>query len=160
MEDRKLESYLNEHGITYVSVKHPAVFTVEESKKHREIFNADSLHCKTLFLKDEKGKFYLIGMPANKRLDTKKLEQHLQVKKIRFASAEELLREIHLTPGSVSIFGIIYSSRTYFILDEEVWKAKLVGFHPNINTETLEIKHKNLEKFYNSLTNKKEIIAI
>lgn len=160
MEDKKLESYLRLRGITYVSVKHPAVFSVEESKTLRERFSPACMHCKTLFLKDETGRFYLVGMNAYKRLDTKRIERHLGIKKLRFASPIELKQELNLTPGSVSIFGIIYSPQTYFILDEEVWNAERAGFHPNINTETLELMHEDLEKFYHSLSNKKEILML
>ena len=63
-------------------------------------------------------------------------------------------------PGSVSIFGAIYSSEVMLILDKEVWDAEIVGFHPNVNTETLEIGHGGLEKYYNSLANRKEVVEL
>lgn len=157
--DEILKDYLSKHKISYNLHKHSAVFTVAESSKDEKIMKIPGLHCKTLFLKDDLGRFYLVGMPAHKRLDIKKLERHLGVKKLKFGSEEEL-KKINLIPGSVSIFGAIYSRDVVLIITKDVWDAEIVGFHPNVNTETLEITHENLERYYNSLDNQKEVIAL
>ena len=47
-------------------------------------------------------------------------------------------------------------SNSFPIIDEDIWNAEIVSFHPNINTETVELTHENLERFYNSLKMKKE----
>ncbi len=157
--EKELEQYLLKNKINYILHKHSAVFTVAESSKDEQIINIPGLHCKTLFLKDDLGRVYLVGMPAHKRLDVKKLEKHLSVKKLKFGSVDELKEKTALAPGSVSIFGAIYSRDVVLIIDREVWDAEIVGFHPNVNTETMEIKHRDLERYYNSLDNK-EIIAL
>jgi Ala-tRNA(Pro) deacylase len=158
--DQNLLDYLQRYGIKYLIHKHPAVFTVKESKKL--IKDKSYFHTKSLFLKDENGKFYLVCMNANKRLDIKNLKKKLFIKELHFASSEDLNSELNLAPGSVSIFGMIYAKPSSIILlvDKEVWGAETTGFHPNINTATLEISHENLEKFCNSLKCKKEIIAL
>ena len=158
--DKKLKSYLDKYGINYIIHKHRAVFSVEESRDLKK--DIPGLHCKTLFLKDSNGKFYLIGMPGEKRLDSKKFKQHIRVKKVRFGNSDELKKEVDLIPGSVSIFGAIYieNKNTKLILDKQVWQAGIVGFHPNVNTATLELKHEDLEKFYNSLECDKEIVEL
>jgi Ala-tRNA(Pro) deacylase len=153
-----LKTYLEKHNIQYQSYEHPAVFTVEEAKKTKEQIPA--AHAKCLFLKSDKGNFYLVGMQADKRLNINALQKALQVKKLRFSSAEELKEHLKLTPGSVSIFGLIHSEEVIFLLDEEVWRSDSVGFHPNINTATLVIDHENLEKYYNSLPNEKQIVQL
>jgi len=155
-----LKKYLAEKGINYIEHKHPAVFTVEESKKIEEIGKIPGLRTKNLFLVDESGNYYLVCMPGEKRLNIKKLEKKLGVKKLKFASAKELKDELNLTPGSVSIFGMINAKNTFLIIDQQVWDAKIIGSHPNINTSTLEINHNELEKFFNSLECKKEVIKI
>jgi Ala-tRNA(Pro) deacylase len=158
--DPKLLTYLKDHNLQFIEHKHEAVFTVEESKKLKQ--KIPGLHCKCLFLKDEKKKFYLIALPAEKRLDIKKLQLLLQVKKINFGSPEELKEKLNLTPGSVSIFGMINSNNfeVILILDKEVWDAEKTGFHPNINTSTLELNHSSLEKFYNSIAGEKKILEL
>lgn len=154
--EAKLENYLKENSVNYIFHEHPAIFTVEESKKL--IKNKTYLHTKSLFLKDENRNFYLISLSADKRLDIKFLEKHLSVKKLKFGSPEELKEKLRLTPGSVSLFGMINSTDVFLIVDKEIWAAEKSGFHPNINTATLEIDHNNLQKFYNSLNCRKEII--
>ncbi|MBU0977190.1 MAG: prolyl-tRNA synthetase associated domain-containing protein [Nanoarchaeota archaeon] len=156
--DAQLENYLKQHQIPFIEHPHEAVFTVEESKKIKQ--SIPGLHCKCLFLKDENKQFYLVALPAEKHLDTKKLRTHLNVKKLNFGSPKELKEKLNLTPGSVSIFGMIYANDVILILDKKVWEADISGFHPNINTATLEIKHADLEKFYNSLNGEKHIYEL
>ncbi len=157
--DEKLRNYLERHNIGYVLHKHKAVFSVAESSKSDIIKKIPGLHCKTLFLKDDKGRYYLVGLRADKRLDIKNLERHLKVKKLKFGSEEEL-GKFNLKAGSVSIFGAIYSGDIVLIIDKEVWESDIVGFHPNVNTETLEIRHEDLARYFNSLPNKNEIIEL
>lgn len=157
--DKTLKSYLEKRNIKFKIQKHPPVFTVEEH--HKLIKNTPNiLHTKNLFLKDIKGNFYLVSMYANKRLNTKTLAKKLNTRKLHFASSNELKSHLNLLPGSVSIFGMIYAKDVSLILDKQVWDSPIVGFHPNINTATLELKHKDLEKFYNSLKAKKQILDL
>lgn len=156
--DQTLLSYLDNLGIKYKPYTHPAVFTVAESKKLKQ--NVPGLHTKSLFLKDENNKFYLICMPGEKRLNIKQLEKELALKKLTFASSEELKEHLNLIPGSVSIFGMIYVKDVILIVDKQLWRAEKVGFHPNVNTATLEISHEGLEKFCNSLNAEKHILEL
>jgi Ala-tRNA(Pro) deacylase len=157
----KLKSYLDNLGISFKEHSHPPAFTVEESNRLiGEIPNV--FHTKSLFLKDNKSRFYLICMNANKRLNLKILRELFHVNKLHFASKEELKLNLNLTPGSVSIFGMIHAKpfSIKLILDSQLWKADKVGFHPNINTSTLEISHSNLQKFVNSLKADKQILDL
>jgi len=65
--DPNLKSYLEDHKIEYKIYNHRAVFTVAESKLIKQ--KIPGKHTKCLFLKDEKDRFYLIALPAEKRLD-------------------------------------------------------------------------------------------
>ncbi|MFH1290899.1 MAG: prolyl-tRNA synthetase associated domain-containing protein [Nanoarchaeota archaeon] len=155
-----LKDHLEKNNVSYEVHEHPAVFTVEDSKKLKN--EIPGLHCKCLFLKGNNQKFYLVAMPAEKRLEMKSLRKKLDVKKLHFSSSGELKERLNLTPGSVSIFGMIHAKpgEVVFIIDKEVWDAGVVGFHPNINTATLEISHENLERFLNSLDSDKKIMEL
>ncbi|MEK6847457.1 MAG: prolyl-tRNA synthetase associated domain-containing protein [Nanoarchaeota archaeon] len=159
MEDI-LKKYLYKYKINYTKYEHRAVFTVEESRDLKK--KIPGLHCKCIFLKDDSGRFYIVGLPAEKRLDIKKLQLHFVVRKLHFATADELWEKFKLKPGSVSIFGLVNNSErdVFFILDKEVWSAEAVGFHPNVNTATLVLKHEDLERFYKSIKNDKEVIEL
>ncbi len=158
--DVKLRDYLEKHSINYTEYPHKAVFRVSESKTLKK--DIPGLHCKCLFLKDNCDRFYLVAVPADKRLDISRLRKRLNLKKLHFASEFELLEKIGLKPGSVSIFGIINDKENQinFILDGDVWSANAVGFHPNLNTSTLVLLHDDLERFYNSVKTNKRVMQL
>ena len=158
--DQNLKSYLQNHKIDHAIHNHPAVFTVEESKKiDAEIPGV--LHTKNLLLKDAKNNFYLVCMYAHQRLNLKLLKEKSNAnKKLTFASPAELKAHLNISPGSVSIFNMIYAKNVQLIIDKKVWSADRTGFHPNINTATLELAHKDLEKFCDSIHSKKQIIDL
>lgn len=158
--EKYLQDYLEKHNIVYKVHNHKAVFTVTESHLDEDIAKIPGLRTKNLFIKDESKQFYLVCMPGEKRLDMKKLKSELKVKEIHFASAEELKSELNLTPGSVSIFGMINAKNVKLIIDKKVWAAEITGFHPNINTQTLEIKKEDLHKFLDSLKVEKIILDL
>jgi len=101
-------------------------------------------------------------MPAPKRLDVRALEKHLGIKKLRFGKPEALLAILALTPGAVSPLGLINDKqqKAIVIIAKEVWDAEIVGFHPNVNTATLEIKKEFFQRLMNSFNNKKLIVEI
>ena len=135
-------NFLEKNKIPFKKYAHKPVFTVEESKEiHKEI---PGMHAKSLFLKDGLGRFYLCCIPAEKKLNTNALRKELNVSKLRFSTAEELLSELNLTPGSVSLFGMLNAKNTTLILDKAL--ADAVGFHPNINTSTYVLSKADLEK--------------
>lgn len=157
-----IKNYLKKLSINFREYRHAPVFTVEQAKKERTYENMQGKHCKTLFLKDRKSRnFYLIVLPEYKSLNIAELEKKLN-EKIKFASPENLKQILNLTPGSVSPFGLINDkeSKVKIIIDADVWKAEFVNFHPNINTETLEISGEDFHKYINSLKNKIEILDL
>ncbi|MGV8142909.1 MAG: YbaK/EbsC family protein [Candidatus Pacearchaeota archaeon] len=158
--DPKLKSYLSSNSVEYKEYLHKAVFTVEESTDLKKTI--PGMHCKCLFLKDESNNFYLVALPAKKRLNISDLRKRLQAKKLQFATEIELFENLNLKPGSVSIFGMIYAKdkEVTLIIDNDIWSAESCGFHPNINTSTLVITHLDLERFYNSISNKKYVMFL
>ena len=156
--EKYLESYLEKCSITYKEYSHKPVFTVEESRLIKEKIPA--VHTKCLFLKDDSSRFYLVAIQANKRLDIKLLKSRFLLKKLFFASPEELKENLNLTPGSVSIFGMINAKNVRLIIDNDLYNAESVGFHPNLNTSTLVLDNQNLKRFLSSLNINIEIMQL
>ena len=158
--DKKLKEVLDTLKIKFISHKHEPIFTVAQADKIMKE-NSYFLHTKNLFLKDESKRFFLVCIPALKKVDLKKLKEKTHAKKkITFASASELKEHLNVSPGSVSIFSAIYAKNIALLLDKDIWDARMVGFHPNDNSSTLEISHADLEKFFNFLEIEKEVIEI
>lgn len=158
MENIDIKEYLKKLNIEYITHKHPKVYTCEQADNYNK--QIKGIHSKNLFIKDRKSKnFYLIILPADKNLDIKKFEAILN-EKLKFANEENLKEILNLTPGSVSPFGLINDKESivHIIIDKEVWESDIVSFHPNINTETLELSGLNFKKYINSLKNKLTIV--
>lgn len=140
--DEQIKNWLVKNKIEYELFKHPPVYTVDEASKFYD--NIPGLHCKNLFLKDSKKKeFYLVSLTHDRTIKLNLLRKLIGAKKLRFASPDELFICLKLEPGSVSPFGLInykQEEKITLILDEHIYNADLVCFHPNINTETMAIR--------------------
>ena len=143
---------LNEMKIEYDIIKHPPALTTEEADRYIE--GKEGVRTKTLFLCNRKKKvFYLVIMDDRKRLDMKKLEEIVDEKGMRFASAEKLMEKMQLPPGVVSLFGLLNNKEKdiKICLDREMLKEEIMTFHANDNTKTLFISTKDMYKFIEEL---------
>ena len=137
---------LTSMGISYELTEHKAVFNMEE-------LNAVELpypewDAKNLFVRDDKKRnYYLITVKGDKRVDLKQFRRQHGLRALTFASAEELLAIMGLTPGSVSPLGILNDTenRVRFYLDAE-FTGNVIGIHPNDNTATLWMQADGLMK--------------
>ncbi|MEK7623822.1 MAG: prolyl-tRNA synthetase associated domain-containing protein [Patescibacteria group bacterium] len=139
---------LKELGINYTEYTHPAVFTCEESDIHCQHIPGGK--SKNLFLRNKKGdKHYLVTLPAAKRADLKNLARLLSEQALSFASPERLMKYLGVTPGSVTILGLINDANkeVAVIIDEDLWKNQTVQYHPLTNTATLVIEKNDLNRF-------------
>ena len=71
----KLLAFLDHNSIGHHTVHHPALFTVEQSKALRG--EIEGLHVKNLFLKDKKGKLFLLTALESTQIDLKTLHSHI-----------------------------------------------------------------------------------
>ena len=158
--EKELKDWLDQYQIFYILHSHPAVFTVEEAQKHCGFI--PGTHCKNLFVKDiKKRKYYLITLESSKRLNFKEIEKLTNWSKIIFADENELQSFLGLSKGAVSPFGLINDKQNQveYLIDKEVWDAEIVSFHPNINTETLELKQEAYRQFVKATGNRFQIIS-
>ncbi len=143
-----IKEFLEENHIPYTLYTHPAVFTCEQADRHCK--HVPGTATKNLFLKEDKGtQLFLVILPTSKKLNMNTLTPLLQVKKLKFASETQLKEILGLTPGSVSILGLINDKekKIQLIIDKELWDAEtLINCHPNINTESLVFKQQDFHK--------------
>ena len=104
------------------------------------------------FLRDKKGKrHFLVTVGEDKQVDVKGLQETLGVQKLSFASPRRLQEHLGLTPGAVTMLGVLndmQGQHVEVIVDEAVWKARAVRCHPLVNTSTLVIPHNGIERFF------------
>ena len=107
--------------------------------------------CKNLFLCNrQKTQFYLLLMPGSKPFRTKELSAQIGSARLSFASEEYMEQFLDLTPGSVTVLGLMNDTDDHvqLLIDEDVVKDEYFGCHPCINTSSLKMKTSDiLEKF-------------
>ena len=100
-----LYNTLDELGIDYTEVTHPAVTTMEAAQFVRTLI--DGTPIKNLFLTNRKGNYYLVLMSEDRRADLKALAQIIGTGRLSFANADDLRRVLNLEPGSVTPLALI-----------------------------------------------------
>ncbi len=159
--DEALNSWLKEHQIEYKLHTHPAVFTVDEARIHCGFI--PGMHCKNLFIKNVKGtEYYLVTLPSTKRLDFKKLQKLLSSSLLKFASEEELQKYLGLDIGAVSPLGLVNDTqkKVIYVIDKAVWGAEIMSFHPNVNTESVELTKENFHNMIKFTGNRFLVLEI
>lgn len=159
--EEKVYEVLKELNINFEKREHPAVFTCEEAEK----FTGDmrGVHTKNLFLRNNKGnKHYLIVTKDSKTLNIKEFEKKIGEKNMSFASKERLMKYLGLTPGGVSIFGLINdeTNAVKLIVDKSILENEYINCHPNDNTATLNLSVVDLKKFIKWSGNEVEFLEI
>jgi Ala-tRNA(Pro) deacylase len=141
--------FLASHGIQYELFEHPPVFTCEEAE--RLCPPMPGLATKNLFLRDRKGhRHFLVVVPYSKSVDLKALTTVLDIDKLSFASDDRLLKYLGVTPGSVTLLGLMHDSERVVevILDTEIANAEALLCHPLRNTATLSAPKMGIERFF------------
>ena len=131
-------------GIAFELIEHAAVFTVEESSKlDRDIPGA---HTKNLFLKDAGGQFWLVTVPAEMRVDLKKLPYAIGCKRVSFAKSDDMMRLLGISPGSVTPLAAINDDahKVTIVLDTSLTASDRINVHPLRNTATIGLSPCNL----------------
>ena len=153
---------LEEHSIAYTKTEHEAVFTCGDAeKKLRD--DLPGAHTKNLFLRDRKGRrHFLVVVGYEKNVDLTALREILEVSKLGFASDERLLKYLGVTPGAVTLLGLVNDTEhaVELIIDEALWNAEEVLCHPLVNTATLSIPHAGIEKFLEVTGHKAMVIDV
>ena len=145
-----LYAVLDELGIGYTKYEHEALHTCEAAVA--AIPDKTSLQTKNLFLRDKPGRrHFLLVTSCAKPVDIKKFAEQIGAGHLSFGSPERLQKQLGLTPGSVTVLGLINdpSHAVEVYVDADVWKSEKWNCHPLINTETLVIAKPDIDKFLN-----------
>lgn len=140
---------LEELDIHYLRLDHGVTATVEDC---HDVDSKLGIHiCKNLFLcNTQKTDFYMLMMSGTKKFKTKELSSQIGSARLSFAGAEYMEAFLDITPGSVSVMGLMNDkdSRVRLLIDRDILANEFVGCHPCVNTSSLKIRTKDiLEKF-------------
>lgn len=147
-EPSDLFAKLAQLGIAAETHEHEAVFTVEQSRPVKQAI--PGAHSKNLFLKDRKGRLFLVVARDETTIDLKRLHETIGASgRLSFGSAELLREVLGVEPGSVTPFAAINdeAGRVTVVLDEALLRDDRVNFHPLRNTMTTGIAAPDLTAF-------------
>lgn len=142
--EKEIRTYdlLDKLGIFYERVDHEAAMTMEACKEIDEVL-APAVICKNLFLcNSQKTKFYLLMIRDDKKFKTKEISPQIPSPRLSFAPEEYMEKFLDITPGSVSVLGLMNDKehQVKLLVDEDVLKSEYLGCHPCINTSSLRMK--------------------
>ena len=145
--DKEIRCYdlLDSLGIEYQRIDHKEANTMEICREIDVVLQATI--CKNLLLCNRQcTAFYLLMIPGDKVFKTKDLSAQIGSSRLSFAGAEYMEQFLDITPGSVSVLGLMNDkeNRVQLLIDEDVLKGEYVGMHPCINTSSLRLKTKDL----------------
>lgn len=141
--EKEIRSYdfLDKLNIEYGRIDHVEADDMETCLEIEKVLGAPI--CKNLFLCNrQQTQFYLLMMPGNKVFKTKELSGQIGSARLSFANADQMEKYLDITPGSVSVLGLMNDTENAvrLIIDEDIKKSEYIGVHPCINTSTLKIK--------------------
>lgn len=146
---KEIRSYdlLDSLGVEYERIDHEPAMTMEVCEAIDAALGATI--CKNLFLCNrQETDFYLLMMPGDKPFKTKDLSSQIGSSRLSFASPEHMERFLDITPGSVSVLGLMNDKdgAVRLLIDEDVLKGEYIGCHPCINTSSLRIRTADMMK--------------
>ena len=141
--EKEMRSYalLDSLGLEYRRVDHEHADTIEACEQVEGLLECKI--CKNLFLTNrQQTDFYLLIMPGEKPFKTKLLSKQIGSARLSFASAEHMEKYLDITPGSVSILGLMNDKggAVRLLVDRDLLKEEYFGCHPCINTSSLRLK--------------------
>jgi Ala-tRNA(Pro) deacylase len=155
-----LFEFLDGLGIETKTIRHAAVFTVEEARDVRG--DLPGGHCKSLFLKDKKGQLWLAVVDEDRRVDMKELATRIGAARLSFGSETLLYEVLGITPGSVTPFALMNDTekRVAVVLDEDMLTISPLHYHPLDNRATTAIAPDDLVAFIRATGHEPMIVAI
>lgn len=142
--EKEMKTYdlLDSLQIGYQRIDHEAAQTMEACEAIDRVL-ADAAICKNLFLCNaQKTKFYLLMLTGEKKFKTKDISKQMGVARLSFAPAECMEQYLNITPGAVSVMGLMNDTgrKVQLLVDEDLLKSEYVGCHPCVNTASLKLK--------------------
>ena len=139
-KEQRCYELLDSLDIEYARVDHEHADTIEACHEIESTLGASI--CKNLFLTNrQQTEFYLLLMPGDKPFKTKLLSKQIGTARLSFASPEHMEQYLDITPGSVSVLGLMNDGgKVHLVIDRDLLKDEFIGCHPCINTSTLRLR--------------------
>lgn len=153
---------LDRLGVFYQRIDHEAAMTMEACAAIDAVL--DATICKNLLLCNRQcTAFYLLMLPGGKVFKTSVLSKQIGSSRLSFAPAEYMEKYLDITPGSVSVLGLMNDTEHHvqLLMDGDVLKGEYFGCHPCINTSSLRLSTRDLvEKILPAMDHEPRIVSL
>ena len=160
-KEQRCYELLERLGIEYQRVDHDFADTIELCHEIEKTLGANI--CKNLFLTNrQQTEFYLLLMPGDKPFKTKLLSKQINTARLSFASPEHMEELLDITPGSVSVLGLMNDGgKVHLVIDKDLLNDEYIGCHPCINSSTLRFRMADLtEKLLPELKHESMLVEL
>lgn len=133
---------LDKLGISYQRVDHEAAFTMAACQEIDRLL-VPAVICKNLLLCNaQKTSFYLLMLCDGKKFRTGAISRQIGSSRLSFAPPEEMESSLDITPGSLSVLGLMndHAGKVQLLIDKDILAADAFGCHPCVNTSSLRIR--------------------
>ncbi len=137
-----IKRIFEENGIEHRIFEHEPVYTCQQAADVRGV-GVDT-GVKALLVKTTEGKYIMILVTADQKVDLKKVAKLEGTKKLNLASPDEVYEVTGCKIGSVPPFGFKKNIKTY--LDEEVLEKEDVNFNAGGHSISASMKGKDMPK--------------
>lgn len=144
-KEMRVYRLLEELKVPFWRVDHEESATIEECHEVERILGIEI--CKNLFLcNSKKDQYYLLMMPGNKKFRTAEAAKQIGSTRLSFGSAEYMEEYLNITPGSVSVMGLMNDkdNKVQLVIDQDVANMEYVGCHPCMNTSSVKLRTSDL----------------
>lgn len=144
-KEERVYDLLDQLNIDYQRIDHKEANTMEVCLEIEK--SLKSTICKNLFLvNSNKSQYYLLMLKENKKFKTKVISKQINSSRLSFGSDEKMLEYLDITPGSVSLLGLMndHDFKVQLLMDKDLLQDEYLGCHPCINTSSLRIKMKDV----------------
>ena len=131
--------FLDSLGIEYKRADHESLMTMEACEEVDKLLGAE------------------------KPFKTKFLSRQIGTARLSFADGEQMEEYLNITPGSLSLMGLIFDKekRVHLVIDKEVLEEEYFGCHPCINTSSLLMKTSDVkEKILPALGHEYQVVEL
>ena len=144
-KEERCYAFLDGLGVAYDRADHGHADTIEACHAVERVLGCEI--CKNLLLTNRQmTELYLLLMPGEKPFKTRILSKQIGTARLSFATPEQMLESLDITPGSVSVLGLLNDRerRVHLLIDRDLLSQDFLGVHPCINTSTLKISSADL----------------
>jgi Ala-tRNA(Pro) deacylase len=152
---------LAELGLEATTESHAPAFTVADSKQITS--HIAGAHTKNLFVKDKKGRLFLVVAEHEQAIDLKRLQEAIGASgRLSFGTAEQMMQHLGVTPGSVTALAVVNDrdKAVTVIIDAHLAAQALINCHPLTNTMTTTLTREGFLAFFRATGHEPRLVAL